>query len=282
MDDNLGTRMPHDGDEALSYALASFMARFCCSIVQRRYALVEAKTASARLGNDEAGIVELVARELGWKIKRVTESGKPEFRVSFHNYLTNTVHLHESVKWRMINQPVRLGWVALNQHSVARLLQEEIYKHITALIAEKPRVPLPEGIKRFTAHLDEKTCEKYPESATNLPKDVWMGAFPPCMQKLCTDAQNGRHLGHDGRFMICTFLLTVGMDENKVVDIFSHQNDFKRDLTEYYVHHIAFSGCGEIYTPPMCSSLRASGLCAAACGVKHPLVYYRKKCRTRR
>jgi DNA primase large subunit len=175
------------------------------------------------------------------------------------------------------------GRVYLNQHDVARLLQEEVQRRIDARLDAKEVPQFPQKITDIADRLVELAKEKIGESEMEgFPKVVSQSAFPPCIEVLYDAAQHGRHMGHVARFTLTSFLLTIGMPPEKVAEVFKTSSDYNARLTRYQVEHIAGSkGSGTKYTPPSCSTLQTHGVCTNSdelCRiVRHPLKYYLRK-----
>ena len=86
------------------------------------------------------------------------------------------------------------------------------------------------------------------------------------------------------RFALTSFLVTVGMPLDRLVDLYTSVSDFDPAMTQYQVEHIAgIRGNRTKYTPPLCDTLRTHGICRnkddICAKVKHPLSYYRIKAR---
>ncbi len=100
-------------------------------------------------------------------------------------------------------------------------------------------------------------------------------SFPPCMKELLKRAEEGENLPHEARFALASFLINIGWDVDKVVEVFSNVPDFDEDRTRYQVRHIAgLEGSGKRYRPPSCRKMKEWGLCVDGdCGVGSPLGY---------
>lgn len=275
--------------EILSFPVAIIFASASLSdYIRRRLALAEARRAYNLLRvEDERKIVE-VARRFGWRIKLSSINiglEKFDFTLHFLDYLKNTSLFHEK-DWKLVNKLVVRGEVYLSKQEVARLLQEEIRRHIESKIDPKVRSLLPEKILERVDSLKKSYAEKISETSLmveELPSsDVRIEAFPPCIKGLYESALSGRHIPHVGRFTLTAFLLNIGMDPNIVVDLFRKSADFNERMTRYQIEHIAGQrGSMTKYTPPKCSTLQTYGLCPGIdelCKkVKHPLAYYLRK-----
>jgi DNA primase large subunit len=207
------------------------------------------------------------------------------YSVSMGDYLRNVTHLRDD-KWKLVNRLLSHGKIYLGQHDVARLLQEEVQRRIEKRLDAKEVPQFPQPILDLADKLVALAKEKIGESEMEgFPKVVSQSAFPPCIVALYDAASHGRHLGHVGRFTLTSFLITIGMETEKVAEVFKSSSDYNARLTRYQVEHIAGShGSGTKYTPPSCSTLQTHGVCTntdvLCTRVHHPLNYYLRKNRT--
>jgi DNA primase large subunit len=253
------------------------------SFIKKRYALAEAKQAHADFQVESNERVLAIAHDFGWGIELNSSPEVPlDFVVSFQDYLRNITHLRDD-KWKLVNRLLKQGKVHLNKQDVARLLQEEVQRRIDARLDAKEVPQFPDAITTIADKLNELAKEKIGESEMEgFPKEVSQSAFPPCIVVLYDAASHGRHMGHIERFTLTSFLVTIGMPEEQVAEVFKTSSDFNARLTRYQVEHIAGSrGSGTRYTPPSCSTLQTHGVCVnsdALCRrIRHPLNYYLRK-----
>ena len=255
------------------------------SFIKKRYALSEAKQAAYRLATDpNKDRVIAVARNFGWELSpKSKDAALPhDFSLSFADYSRNITHLQTDKKWKLVNRTLVKGTVYLNQAEVARLLEEEIKKHIEKrLEVSVPNLPaqLLEIVERIKKLAEERIGKQEMEG---FPKVVVMEAFPPCINTLYAAALASHHLSHMGRFTLTSFLVTIGMPTDKVAEVFKTFSDYNARLTRYQVGHIAGeTGSGTKYTPPSCSTLQTHGVCVNSdrlCQrIHHPLSYYKVK-----
>ena len=253
------------------------------SFIKKRYALAEAKQAFSYLQAESNERIIAVAKNFDWTITLNKDTKIPfELYISVADYLRNVTHLRDE-KWKLVNRLLSNGKVYLNQHDIARLLEEEVQRRIEKRL-EASEVPAfsPE-IEAIAQHITLLAKEKIGESEMEgFPKIVSQSAFPPCVVALYEAASNGRHLSHVGRFTLTSFLVTIGMPPEKVAEVFKTSSDYNFRLTRYQVEHIAGSkGSGTRYTPPSCATLQTHGVCVnnddLCRRVRHPLNYYLRK-----
>jgi DNA primase large subunit len=255
------------------------------SFIKKRYALAEAKQAFSDMQLETREKIVAIALDFGWNLSPNRDSEIPlEFEVNFADYLKNTGHLRDK-KWKLVNRVLARGNVYLNQHDVARLLQEEVQRRVESRLEATELPNFPEEITDKAEQLVELAKERIgQEEMEGFPKVVSQSAFPPCIVALQEAVSKGHHLSHVGRFTLTSFLVSIGMPSEKVNELFKSFSDYNERLTRYQIEHIAGErGSRTRYTPPQCSTLQTHSVCVnsdALCRrVRHPLAYYRLKLR---
>jgi DNA primase large subunit len=251
------------------------------SFIKKRYALAEAKQASADLFNESKEKILKIAEDFDWKIKLTSNVDSPlDFAINFADYLRNAAHLHDK-KWKLTNSILLNGNVYLNKKNVARLLEEEIRRRIEKRLDVKPPKFPPELIM-IAEKLKKLAAENIEEDVEEIPKTIVQTAFPPCVNAIYAAASSTHHLSQMERFTLTAFLLNIGMSTEKVSDIYRSFSDYNERLTRYQIEHIAGErGSGTRYTPPQCSILQTHGVCKnrddLCRRIYHPLKYYKIK-----
>jgi len=282
-------RAREDDIEILSFPVAGILAAASVNdYIKRRYALAEARRAYNLLKVENEEKVMEVAKTFNWRIRTSQEKAnrtKFELALQFTDFLRNTEMFHEK-EWKLVNRLLLNGEVYLTRHEAARLLQEEIRRHIERRPDLNVRSRLQDPILERVDRLKQTYASRVGEvQFEELPREVVNEAFPPCIRQLYDAAKSGRHLSHVGRFTLTSFLLNAGMEPGEVVNLFRSSSDFNERMTRYQVEHIAGDkGSRTKYIPPRCETLRTHGVCPGVdelCGkVQHSLTYYRKKLRT--
>ncbi|MEM2737973.1 MAG: DNA primase large subunit PriL [Candidatus Bathyarchaeia archaeon] len=278
-------KLQNEEIEILSFPTAIMLAAATeNSFIKRRYALAEAKQAYGDLKFESREKIVAVAKNFQWNITLADseEAMAPyEFKLHFTDYLKNTANLHEK-KWKLVNRLLANGYVYLTKTETARLLSEEVRRHIEKRleIGELPK--LPQKIVGIAETLKTLTLEKVSKTEIEgIPKTINVDAFPPCVAILYDAAQKGRHLSHMARFTLTTFLVNIGMPIENIIGLFGASSDFNERLTRYQVEHIAGErGSRTRYKPPNCETLKTHGICVnpvESCkAVRHPLGFYKK------
>jgi len=279
-------QIPKEDVEIPSFPIAIMMvAASGNSALKRRYALAEAKRISAFLKDEPPDKIVMIARNFNWNIRVIKIGvGEPgyDFAINFVDFLKNAANIQDE-KWKLVNRTMLNGEVYATRSEASRLLQEEIRRHIEEKLDTEVGL-LSESIMNRIDRLKNLFIEmKGKIQAEEMPKEVIVDAFPPCIRELRNKALTGQHISHIGRFALTSFLISSGMTVENVVECFRPATDFSEKMTRYQVEHIAGTrGSRTKYTPPKCDTLRTHGVCPGMdeiCRhkVRHPLGYYQRR-----
>jgi DNA primase large subunit len=283
----VGRRLRNEDVEILSFPVATMLtAATENSFIKRRYALAEAKQTYEDLKLEPEEKILAVAKNFGWKLMVNKDIETPYgFRLSFPDYLRDAARFREK-KWKLVNRLLAYGNVFLTRNETARLLSEEIRKHVEKRLETRELPKLPQGIVELAEKIKKLSVEKIGKTEMEgFPKTIVQTAFPPCIQALYEAVSSGRHLSHIGRFTLTSFLVNIGMPSESVIELFKSFSDYSERMTRYQVEHIAGEkGSRTRYIPPKCDTLKTHGVCLnpdELCQkIRHPLAYYRRKLRT--
>jgi DNA primase large subunit len=276
-----------DEIEILSFPVAVMLAVATKnSFIEKRYALAEAKQAYNEMKLEPKQKILAIAQNFGWRLSLNNDAKIPyEFALGFTDYLRNTAHLREK-KWKLVNRLLAGGSVYLTRNETARLLSEEVRRHIETRLEVKELPRFPKEVTDAAEKIKQLSVERVgKEELEGFPKIIVQEAFPPCIKALYQSFSSGHHLSHIGRFTLTSFLVNIGMPSEKAIELFRSFSDYSERMTRYQVEHIAGErGSRTKYTPPKCETLQTHGVCVnqdELCRrVRHPLSYYRKKSRT--
>ena len=281
-------KSPNDDIEIPSFPIAIMMtAATADSLIKSRYALAEAKRASELIEDEGKEKVIEIASVFNWKLRKTDgDINAPpyDFALSFPDFLKNATGFHDK-KWKLVNRLLFKGEVYLTKHEVSRLLEEEVRRYVEGKLDTKVGA-LPQSLIDRVNRLKHLSLQKRGEiRREEIPQDVIIAAFPPCIKELYDAMASGRSVSHIGRFALTSFLVNIGMSVEKVVSFFRSVSDFDERMTRYQVEHIAgVRGSRTKYIPPRCDTLRTHGICHTTedlCkGIRHPLTYYRRKLKT--
>ncbi|MFZ7137525.1 MAG: hypothetical protein ACOWW1_03800 [archaeon] len=253
------------------------------SFIKNRYALAEAKRASALLESEEKEKLLKITNNFEWNAKMVDDPAlQPySFAVNFPIFLRNATGFQDK-NWKLVNHLLIDGDVFLTKREVSRLLEEEVRKYIENRLDTTIR-SLPVDLMERVNKLKEIAAEKEEQiRLERMPDRIVMEAFPPCIQGVYDKVSAARPVSHLGRFALTSFMLSIGMSSEDVFNFFRSVSDFNERMTRYQVEHIAGTrGSGTKYTPPNCATLRTHGVCVSRdpeCrGAVNPLICYKRK-----
>ena len=266
--------------EVLSYVVARIIVSCTADdLLVQRYGLAEAVTAQRRLLDDNLDFNISVAAFLNLDIVQLNAT---EVSLHFSDYLKHSSQMR-SEEWKLVNQEMENGRIALDHTRLARLLQHAIQEKITG------ELPLPVNdkiIEAFSSAIDLVKIEIEKKKAAFEKESYGKVSFlrlPPCMKVLLDMMKKGQNVPHVGRFGLTAFLHTIGMTNDEIVAVFSSSPDFKEQLARYQIDHITGKSSGIEYLPPECDTMKSRGVCFdpdSLCNRKwmhHPLTYYRVK-----
>ena len=242
----------------------------------RRFALAEARRAEKYLEKDLADTSEqedLATQILRDLFSMNVQKNNDYFVIPASDYLKHSVSFHER-EWKLVNRKVENGLVFLTSHETVRLVRKELGNYINTKI-QNASVPsmidsFSESIKRLTS-LSKKFATI----------TISSGEYPPCIKHAIEVLEKGENLPHSGRFLLGTFLLSIGQSVEQIAPLFKNAPDYNEKITLYQLNHLAgISGSGTKYSCPSCEKLQSQNLCFATpqCnGIINPLQFGKKK-----
>jgi len=302
-DDTVGD--PHDVDrtELLSYPVARVLVSLVDEhILTRRYAQAEAATASDRFTADFADTTELKSAEkqqlslpdllsefdltgdiravgtaVGDGSAVVSDGQSREFRIEVGTYLDLAAD-QRGDQWRLVNRALADGDVVVDGEELLVLLRQAVRHRVQ----EGLPLSVPDAIEAELTEQAEDLRERLSElDLTREIDTVVPELFPPCMKHLLDQVQKGQHLEHHSRFAIASFLTSIGMTTDEIVDIFQVNPGFGEEATRYQVDHIRGATSPTDYSPPSCATMQSYGdcidkddICTEIIDESHPLNYY--------
>ncbi len=266
-------------------------------IVIQRFANHFRDSLESMLLSEEENIVDLVASGLGIDFRVAGEDIK-RMNLEYRNYLVfRMIHFIDFVKsasrisgdaFRLINYPLKDGWVPVNKETFVKILREAFVRNFTREIEEKRGDA--KILRRYVGNdireileIKDKFISRYSSEELGAVKS---DAFPPCIKSILVKLRNGVNLPHQARFFLVTFLHRIGMSNEDILKLFATAPDFREDMTRYQIQHITGKISGKEYEVPKCETLRAYGLCVRdvykdkLCQkdwMTHPLLYYKLK-----
>ncbi|MFQ6120677.1 MAG: DNA primase regulatory subunit PriL, partial [Methanosarcinales archaeon] len=241
-----------------------------------RYAYYESARSYHKMKNESLNNLLLIAKDFGIN-PQITFSGI--IHLHFTDYIRLACNIKEK-KWKLVNRKLENGYVEVTKQEFARLLQEAIRERIQSkLPLEIPKdisFVLREYIAEVKQVLNKEEKEKIKISCKS-DASLKTDNFPPCLKNILDNLTKGVNLAHSARFALTSFLLNIGMEVDKIINLFNTSPDFKEDKTRYQVQHIS-SGK---YIPPSCATMATYSQCIGKdelCKrINHPLSYYKLK-----
>ncbi|MFB6111659.1 MAG: DNA primase regulatory subunit PriL [Halobacteriaceae archaeon] len=274
--------------ELLSYPVARVLVSIVDEhVLTRKYGAAEARTAHDRFmdaiqDDSELRSVDRERLTLGrllreFDLENDVHETTEGFSVDVPAYLLLSAGIRGD-EWRLVNRPLRNGRVPVERTELGRLLQAAVEDRVTsALPLSVPGAvaePLESAVTEVRSVLEDL------DLTTDIDAVV-PELFPPCMQHLLQQVRDGEHLEHHSRFAITSFLTTIGLTTDEIIEIYSVNPGFGEEVTRYQTDHIRGDTGPTEYTPPSCATMKSYGDCHnpdALCEhISHPLSYYEAK-----
>jgi DNA primase large subunit len=264
--------------ELLSYPFARILVS-CVDdgFLTRRYALSEAVSAYSLLKSQNTAFLSEFGSDFG--VSTIPDDS------NFIIHFTDYIRLSSSMKdlnWKLVNRKLDSGNVHITKEEFARLLQEAVRERILASLPMDVPPEICRSCEPYLVEIKDILESRKNEFGEGDFGAVESGLFPPCIARAIANVRAGVNLAHSMRFAMTSFLLTVNMSVDDVINLFNVSPDFDVEKTRYQIEHIAGSS-GTTYTPPSCDTMKTYGNCYGADELckrtSHPLNYYRWKLR---
>ncbi|MDD3246657.1 MAG: DNA primase regulatory subunit PriL [Methanosarcina sp.] len=263
--------------ELLSYPFARMLVA-CVDdqLFTRRYSLAEAKAAYTFLRTETPEFL----LEFGEDFEISADFRDSYFSMHFTDYIRFSNSLKDPT-WKLTNRQLRAGKIKITKEEFARLLEEAVRERIEQSF---PIPEIPPEVSSFCSPYVSEIKEQFEVQKKNFGATdfgaVEPDLFPPCIAHALANVQGGVNLAHSMRFAMTSFLLSVGMSVEEILNLFNVSPDFDAEKTLYQIEHIA-GATGNVYKPPACDTMRTYGNCVGKDGlcatISHPLGYYEKK-----
>jgi DNA primase large subunit len=273
--------------ELLSYPVARVLVSLVDEhVLTRKYTRAEAATARERFeaeltatelkssGRERLTLEAILAEfDLTGAI-RETDDG---YRVEVGTYLRLAADQWGD-EWRLVNRQLTAGEVPVDESELFVLIEQAVGQRVEAGLP----LAVPDGIADALAAEETQIREWLADLELLRDIDtVVPDLFPPCMTYLLDQVQKGEHLQHHSRFAIASFLTTIGMSTDEIVEMFKVNPGFGEEVTRYQVDHIRGDTSPTQYSTPSCATMQSYGDCVNMddlCEtISHPMAYYEKK-----
>lgn len=230
--------------------------------VMSRYALAEAIRIEQFLKKEKNRkiIEELFKTSLGIELEHNTQNPLlPEFKIPLQEYLKRATQFHKT-EWKLVNKIVGNGKVYLNQDDLTRLIREEIRVMIMERLNSIKVSKLPDKLQEIVKKIID-IAPPPPQSPYTIIH-IAPENYPPCILHALDMLERGENVPHYGRFLMATYLLSVGKSVDEIVAMFPKAPDFKQNITRYQVEHLAgLKGGRTRYRVPLCKTLLTHQFC---------------------
>jgi len=226
---------------------------------------------------DLSGGVRAANGTVGDGSAAVSDGQSREFWVEVGTYLDLASDMRGD-EWRLVNRALADGEVTVDGEGLLALLRQAVRHRVD----DDLPLAVPAAIESELTEETEQLRERLSE--LDLTRDidtVVPELFPPCMRHLLDQVQKGEHLEHHSRFAIASFLTSIGMTTDEIVDIFQVNPGFGEEATRYQVDHIRGATSPTDYSPPSCATMQSYGdcidkddICTDVIDESHPLNYY--------
>ena len=270
--------------EVLSYPVARVLVSLVDEhVLTRKYARAEAATAHDRFEADRQA-PELKSRgrrrlDLGDLLAEFdlagAVQGTPEgYRVGVGTYLQLAADQYGE-EWALVNRDLADGEVPVSETELLALVREAVRQRV----AEGLPLSVPDDVGATLEDQQARIRELLADLELTREIDrVVPERFPPCMTALLDRIQKGDHLEHHSRFAIASFLTSIGLSTDEIVELFEVNPGFGEEVTRYQVDHIRGATSPTEYSPPSCATMQSYGDCVNMddrCEtISHPLSYY--------
>lgn len=260
-----------------------FLAAIDESVLTARVVNQQRDMLEKAAGKEDPEELEVYCRKIGLDVGYDVE--EEIFSVDLEDFLHYTRRV-SGARYRLIYQAVRGGRVYSLQDTVAKLIRERFvaltFGIVDSIDSRKARDVLGENAE--FADSMKKLYREYHEKRRVELGEINFNLFPPCIKEYLKELGDGINLPHIARLALASFLHKVGMESEKIMELFRTAPDFDPRTTEYQVKHIAGEISGVEYSPPKCATLQANHICykgddtlCAQEWLRHPLWYYEVK-----
>ncbi|MBI4044608.1 MAG: hypothetical protein HY392_02785 [Candidatus Diapherotrites archaeon] len=265
--------------EVLAFPVAKILVSLAKNdLLARRFCEMNAKRVFGSLEGEKNDALFQLAQELG------IEFSFPE-KEDFFAMVSVPVFLSASFAqdfMKLANQKVSNGFVFLSRNEFCRLVAFSFEQKL-ALEFPLETGGVPKKLQQAASGLKSYFFEKQfvPVQGTILG-GIKPEFFPACLQKLYSDILGGRKLSHLERFSLATCMLSLGVGERDVVNLYRATPNFDEKITAYQVSRLA-GKTGKVIQAPSCKKMAEYGLrlptcpCVSNMSIKHPLSVYRRQ-----
>jgi DNA primase large subunit len=261
-----------DERDILSFPLAMLLVKATkLEHLAAKFSLAEATRAERLLAQERDPqvlheVLQKVANLTVEPVELEVAGKRYDFRMPMVEFLRRAPKLHAD-KWRLINQVVVEGHVLLMRADLARLFREEIAHQVQQKLRSVSAPRLPAVLDAVVREIVAATPPPPPSALTwhRTPDQ-----YPPCIVHILEKMKRSENVAHFGRFLHATYLLTVGLTVDEVLDQYRASPDFNERIARYQIEHLAgLRGGRRKYRVPNCRTVLSHNMC-----FRHPTYCY--------
>jgi DNA primase large subunit len=246
-------------EELASFAAARMMLAYLKNrFITNKFAVAESKRVGSYLDAGDPETINQVGGELGVQ----STDFEKKLLMEIPTYLKFSPR---ALPYKLINREIKDGQVIISKKEKIRLIEEAVRKKLenVPILKEPPKV-IEEASKKLLSELPK----------SDLPQiKVKPGDYPPCIMKLLESVKKHENLNHQARFYLCSYLQAVGLEDEKIIELYSNLPDFSERTTKYQVEHARKKG----YAVPSCATITTWGFCVANCRCGSPIYWHTKR-----
>lgn len=242
--------------ELIEYAVCRMILSYMNNrFLTNKHAIAESKKAYAYFQNENNESLLELAKDLG--INTLVNTGD-KITIGLADFLVFAPH---DIPYKLIFREITNGRVVINKHEEIRLMAEAVKKYNEKTVDIKN---VPNIIKKIEKEIYELLLKIEPQKIS-----FKEGEAPPCMEAILELLKKHENVGHNGRWILAVYLINRGLDNQKILEIFSNAPDYNEKIVSYQLEHIRKRG----YKMPNCSSILNYGYCIKNCGITNPLIF---------
>lgn len=264
--------------EVLAFPVAKIIVSFSKDrAIARKFAAMIAKRVFLDIEKEKKEVLEVLSRDLLVKAEFL-DKGSFFAKVLVPDFLLADF---SQDFMKLVNQRVFGGFVFLSRNEFARFLayffENRLLRELPVDTKGLPKI-FEQTAKEITENFHKENSKKFENVSFGPVKPVF---FPPCIEKLYSDILFGRNLSHSERFVLATFMLSIGAPEKNVVNLYRSTPNFDEKITTYQVSRLAGSA-GKKISAASCRKMAEYSLRLQTCpcledySIKHPIQFYQR------
>ncbi|RLG04610.1 MAG: hypothetical protein DRN61_02780 [Thaumarchaeota archaeon] len=230
--------------------------------LKSRYA--EARRVERRLRLNGDAALQLLLERILYRVARAGErdEARREYKMPFLEFLRAEKYLLPELRLRLVNPPIRGGYIYLNKAEAIRLIRGYYQRRLLNIFGERRPRSASQRI-RDAAERHKPEIRDALRLIYEIRKEVWgASGMPPCIKVVLAKIRMGYEVTYMERFTAIAYLLNKGSSVEEVLELFKGRADYDEKVARYEAELAAgLKGSGTRYKPPPCERLRVLGMC---------------------